>query len=155
MYRRDDESSSNTTAEASTQSFAEVFYLLKNEEKNRPAFATITLSAPPRRPNDDPSSTGMREIIHSMATTEVEQIHSVWVVVPTTQAAKKALIEILQTSFHSANDGVKNASFHFVENVLSSKALEGLLDFHFDRNFDRRTHYTSFMDAFAQRVMDR
>lgn len=61
---------------------------------------------------------------------------------------------MLQIGFNVGNDGVKDASFRFVENVLTELALQGSLELLFEQNFDRWTQSTLFMDVFAQRVMN-
>lgn len=61
---------------------------------------------------------------------------------------------MLQTSFHPANDGFKDALFRLIGNVIREMVHQGSLDSFFECNFDRTTQSTSFPDAFAQRVMN-
>lgn len=88
-----------------------------------------------------------------MAQEEAERIYTSRVQGPMTKAAEKALSDAFQVVFESAKNGLKNASYHFLKSILTEMAQNGGLDDVFDRNIERWTQSSTFMDAFTRRTL--
>lgn len=70
-----------------------------------------------------------------------------------TRATEEVCSDAFLVRFDSANDGLKNSLYHFVESILTEMAQKGALDEVFDRSIECWTQSSSFMDTFARRAL--
>lgn len=66
------------------------------------------------------------------------------------KAAKEALSNIFFVGFEEANTRFTSALYYLIKTVLAKMASNSFLDDTFDRNLERWTQTSSFMDAFTQ-----
>lgn len=69
------------------------------------------------------------------------------------KAAEDALLDVFRIGLESTNNGLRNASFHFVDSVLTDLGLKTALDDKLDRNIEKRAQPSSFMDVLIQRAL--
>lgn len=137
VYRPEDEVDSHTGAGVAQQSLEEAFEMINDKSQKQTAPTEIANAAHPDPPIEVATNSHICELVQSMVMEEVNRIYSEKIQAATTQATEKALVDLLQTGFGAATDGVKTASYRFIENVLTEMAHQGSLNTFFERNFDR------------------
>lgn len=96
----------------------------------------------------------LQQMMQNMIASQVDRIVNAKLQAKHTHAAEDALVDMLKTGYLAATDGVKNASYQFIENVLKEMTLKGTLDDLFIRNLERWSQAHHFMNAFTQRVLN-
>lgn len=66
---------------------------------------------------------------------------------------EQALSNAFYIDYKFTNARLKNTSYHFVKTVLTEMAHRRAQDEVFDRNIERWTKLSTFMDAFAKRAL--
>lgn len=66
----------------------------------------------------------------------------------------EALVDMLTTSQVAATNGLKGASYIYVENIVTGMTLDGTIDGIFIRKLKRWCHVPVSMDAFTQRGLN-
>lgn len=69
----------------------------------------------------------IRQMQQSMITNEVDRTLDATTQAKHTHAADEAVIDMLTTGYLTAADGIKNAPYQFIENVLTEMALKKTL----------------------------
>lgn len=98
-------------------------------------------------------SQDFRAVICLMAQEKAERIYANRMSESLYMAAEEALSDAFQTGLDSANEGLKTSSYHFMEAVFIELMQKVSLDELFNRNIDRWTQSTTFMDAFVARAL--
>lgn len=70
------------------------------------------------------------------------------------EAVEDTLSDNFIGRFEKAKTELKSASYYFVEGVLTEMARKYSMEDMFERNVERWTHSSSFMDTFTQRFLN-
>lgn len=63
-------------------------------------------------------------------------------------------MDLLSTGYAAANDGLKDTSYEFIENIITEMTLKGTFDDLFLQNLERWSEKPTFMNAFTKRVLN-
>lgn len=69
------------------------------------------------------------------------------------QIAEKALMYMLTTGHAAATNGLKDASFRCIKNILTEMTFKRRVDDFFTQNIERWSQAPEFIDAFTEKVL--
>lgn len=88
-----------------------------------------------------------------MAQEEAKRLHEFEMYKLLIKATEDALSHAFEIGYVGSNDGLKNASFYYVEMILTEMVQRGALNYVFEQNLEKLTTPLTFMDAFTTQAL--